>query len=58
MLHFVVGTIMYGCNTVEHSITGVNNCTGANYCNLIYLFRHLLTILSTQEGAVIALNNV
>ena len=31
MLHFVVGTIMHGYNTVEHSVTGANNCTGANY---------------------------
>ena len=29
MLHFVVGTIMHGYNTVEHSTTGDNNCTGA-----------------------------
>ena len=30
MLHLVVGTIMhaYGYNTVEHSTTGANNCTG------------------------------
>ena len=26
MLHFVVGTIMYGYNTVEHSVTGTNYC--------------------------------
>ena len=25
MLHLVVGTIMYGYNMVEHSVTGVNN---------------------------------
>ena len=31
MLHFVVGTIMHGYNTVEHSVTGANNCTGTNY---------------------------
>ena len=30
MLHFVVGTIVHGHNTVEHSVTGANNCTGAN----------------------------
>ena len=32
LLHFVVGMIMYGYNTVEHCVTGANNCTGANYC--------------------------
>ena len=32
MLHFVVGMIMYGYNTVEHR---VNNCTGANYCKAL-----------------------
>ena len=25
MLHFVVGMIMHGYNTVEHSATGANN---------------------------------
>ena len=30
MLHFIVDTIMHGYNTVEHSTTGANNCTGAN----------------------------
>ena len=35
MLHFVVGTIVYGYNTVEHSATGANNCTGANYCKML-----------------------
>ena len=35
MLHLVVGTIMYGYNTVEHSITGINNFTGANYCKVL-----------------------
>ena len=35
MLHFVVGTIMYGYNMVEHSVTGTNNCTGANYCKAL-----------------------
>ena len=25
MLHFVVGAIMHGYNTVEHSTTGANN---------------------------------
>ena len=30
MLHFVVGTIVHGHNTVEHSVTGANNYTGAN----------------------------
>ena len=59
MLHFVVDTITHGYNTVEHSTTGTNNCTGANYCKaLMYLFRGLLTIMSTQEAAVIALKNV
>ena len=28
MLHFVVDMIMHGYNTVEHSTTGTNNCTG------------------------------
>ena len=49
---------MHGYNTVEYSTTGTNNCTGANYCKVLiywYLFRHLLTIMSTQEAAVIAL---
>ena len=58
MLHFVVDTIMHGYNTVEHSTTGANNCTGSNYCKALiqlYLFRRLLTIMSTQEAAVIAL---
>ena len=65
MLHFVVDTITHGYNTVEHSTTGTNNCTSANYCiianyckALMYLFRGLLTIMSTQEAAVIALKNV
>ena len=35
MLHFVVDTIMHGYNTVEHSTTGANNCTGANYCKAL-----------------------
>ena len=35
MLHFVVGMIMHGYNTVEHSVTGANNCTGANYCKAL-----------------------
>ena len=35
MLHFVVGMIMYGYNTVKHSVTGANNCTGANYCKAL-----------------------
>ena len=41
MLHFVVGTITHGYNTVEHSTTGANNrtdannCTGANYCKAL-----------------------
>ena len=26
MLHFVVGMITYGYNTVEHSVTGANYC--------------------------------
>ena len=30
MLHFVVGMIMYCYNMVERSVTGSNNCTGAN----------------------------
>ena len=59
MLHFVVGTIMHGYNMVKHnSVTGTNNCTGANYCKALiglYLFRRLLTIMPTQEAAVIAL---
>ena len=37
MLHFVVGTIMHGYNTVEHSITGANNCTSANYCKALII---------------------
>ena len=54
MLHFVVGTIMHGYNTVEHSVTGVNNnCTGNKT-----IVRRLLTIMSTQEAAVITLKNV
>ena len=32
ILHFIVGTIMHGYNTVEHSVTGANNCFGTNYC--------------------------
>ena len=32
MLHFVVGTIMHGYNTVEHSTTGANNCTCLGAC--------------------------
>ena len=35
MLHFVVGTIMQVYNTVEHSTTGANNCTGANLITLV-----------------------
>ena len=35
MLHFVVDMIMHGYNTVEHSTTGANNCTGANYCKTL-----------------------
>ena len=35
MLHFVVGTMMYGYNTVEHSVTGANNCTGTNLIVLV-----------------------
>ena len=35
MLHFVVDTIMHGYNTVEHSTTGANNYTGANYCKAL-----------------------
>ena len=61
MLHFVVGTIMHGYNMVEHSVAGANNCTGTNYCKaliLLYLFRCLLTIMSTQETAVITLKCV
>ena len=61
MLHFVVGMIMHDYNTVEHSVTGANNCTGTNYCKALiqlYLFRHLLTIMSTQEAAVITLKNM
>ena len=49
---------MHGYNTVEHSITGANNCTGANYYKALislYLFRRLLTIISSQEAPVIAL---
>ena len=31
MLHFVVGTIyVWLQRVVEHSVTGANNCTGAN----------------------------
>ena len=33
---------------VEHSVTGANICTGANYCKA-NLFRHLLT-MSTQRS--------
>ena len=49
---------MHGYNTIEHSTTGTNNCTGANYCEALiqlYFFRRLLTIMSIQEAAVIAL---
>ena len=35
MLHFVVGMIMHGYNTVEHSTTGANNCTSANLIILV-----------------------
>ena len=36
MLHFVVGMIMHGYNSVEQSVTGANNCcTGANYYNVL-----------------------
>ena len=35
MLHFVVGMIMHGYNTVEHSATGNNNCTGTEYCKAL-----------------------
>ena len=49
MLHFVVGTIMYSYNTVEQALIIVQGA------NLIVLVRCLLTILSTQEAAVIAL---
>ena len=35
MLYFVVGTIMHGYNAVEHSTTGANDCTGANYCKAL-----------------------
>ena len=36
MLHFVaIGMIMHGYNTVKHSVTGSNNCTGANYCKAL-----------------------
>ena len=35
LLHFVVDMIMHGYNTVEHSITGANNCTDANYCKAL-----------------------
>ena len=35
MLHFVADTIMHGYNTVEHSTTGANNCTGANHCKAL-----------------------
>ena len=45
MLHIIVGTIMHGYNTVEHSVTGTINCTGAtekpinnnniNYCKAL-----------------------
>ena len=27
--------IMHDYNTVEHSTTGANNCTGANYCKAL-----------------------
>ena len=37
MLHFVVGMIMHGYNTVKHSVTSTNNCTGANYLLLLLL---------------------
>ena len=46
MLHFVVGTIMYSYNTVEPALIIVLTLT---------IVRCLLTILSTQEAAVIAL---
>ena len=60
MLHFAVGTIMYGYNMIEQNVIGDNNCTGPNYCKALNLIvatclRHLLTIMSTQEAAVIAL---
>ena len=35
MLYFVVDMIMHGYNTVEHSTTGANNCTGTNYCKVL-----------------------
>ena len=54
MLYFVVGTIMHGYNTVEHSVTGmVLIIVLALTIVRLYLFRCLLTILSTQEVAVI-----
>ena len=37
MLHFVVDTIMHGYNTEEHSTTGANNYTGANYCKVLII---------------------
>ena len=43
MLHFVVGMIMHGYNMVEHSVTGTNNYTGANYRNGSYI--HGMNIL-------------
>ena len=55
MLHFVVGKIMHDYNTVEHSTTGANNCTGVNYCKALILFRRLLTIMAIQEAVVITL---
>ena len=47
---------MHGYNTVEHSVTDANNCTGTNYCKVLiklYLFMRLFTIMSTQEAVVI-----
>ena len=35
MLHSVVGMIMHGYNMVEQSVTGANNCAGANYCKAL-----------------------
>ena len=49
MLHFIVGTIMCGYNTVEHSITGANNCTGTNNCTGANYCKAL--IISTCLGA-------
>ena len=47
MLHFVVGTIMQGYNMVEllyvsmveHSVTGANYCTSANYYMALNIVR-------------------